>query len=88
MKFNRNLRPFAKVPGFLIDTEDSQLYSAEVESVTIIQANNNGECRARSDCTYVQSDLALHSPQKKSNGLEWKDMGLNPKKLQVQQKLR
>ena len=22
-----------------------------------------GECRARSDCTYVQSDLALHSPQ-------------------------
>ena len=24
---------------------------------------NSGECRARSDCTYVQSDLALHSPQ-------------------------
>ena len=22
-----------------------------------------GECRPRSDCTYVQSDLALHSPQ-------------------------
>ena len=22
----------------------------------------NGECRARSDCTYVQSDLVLHSP--------------------------
>ena len=25
----------------------------------------SGECRARSDCTYVQADLALHSPQDK-----------------------
>ena len=23
-----------------------------------------GECRARSDCTYVQANLALHAPQK------------------------
>ena len=22
-----------------------------------------GECRSRSDCTYVQSDLGLHSPR-------------------------
>ena len=26
----------------------------------------NGECRARSDCTYVQADLALHSQQDKA----------------------
>ena len=25
-----------------------------------------GQCRAGSDCTYVQSDLALHSPKNKS----------------------
>ena len=25
---------------------------------------SSGECRARSDCTYVQAFLALHSPQK------------------------
>ena len=25
---------------------------------------SSGECRARSDCTYVQADLAPHSPQK------------------------
>ena len=25
---------------------------------------NSGECGARSDCTYVQADLALHSPRK------------------------
>ena len=24
--------------------------------------NSNEECRARSDCTYVQTDLALHYP--------------------------
>ena len=26
---------------------------------------SSGKCRTRSDCTYVQSDLALHSPQNK-----------------------
>ena len=26
---------------------------------------NGGECRSRSACTYVQSDLALHFPQNK-----------------------
>ena len=25
----------------------------------------SGDCRARLDCTYVQSDLALHTPQNK-----------------------
>ena len=29
-----------------------------------------GECRARSDCTYVQSDLALHSPLRYLNFFE------------------
>ena len=35
---------------------------------------SSGESRARSDCRYVQSDLALHSPQKKSmvgNRQDW-----------------
>ena len=30
-----------------------------------INKKNCGECRARSDCTYVQADLALHSPHNK-----------------------
>ena len=29
------------------------------------QLERSGECRARSDCTYVPSDLALHSPHNK-----------------------
>ena len=30
---------------------------------TEIRNRNSGECRARSDCMYMQADLALHSPQ-------------------------
>ena len=32
---------------------------------TIIETIDGGECRARSDCTYVQADLTVHSPKKK-----------------------
>ena len=31
--------------------------------MTFRRHNSSGECRARSDCTYVQADLDLHSPQ-------------------------
>ena len=34
-------------------------------SLTKTYNKNSGECRARSDCTYVQADLDLHAPQNK-----------------------
>ena len=40
--------------------------------VSFTKSNNKiiGECRAISDCTYVQSDLAIHSPQKKKKKIQ------------------
>ena len=32
---------------------------------TLMSDQNSGKCRARSDCTNVQADLALHFPNKK-----------------------
>ena len=40
------------------------------------QCQSKGECRARSDCTYVQSNLALHSPQNECRDRERQSKGL------------
>ena len=34
-------------------------------SLTQINNKSSGECKSRSDCTYVQADLALNTPQNK-----------------------
>ena len=48
-----------------IQTEYNWLNGSELCFLNRSQYQSNGEWRARSDCTHVQSDLALHSPQNK-----------------------
>ena len=54
------------------NTDFNRLDGVNLVSFTgIRKKKKSGECRARSDCTYVQADLNLHIPQNKcsdSNG--------------------
>ena len=61
-----------KVPIHCIGTLNSiaptqldVIYLIVLNGVSLTKCyNRSGECRTRSDCTYVQADLVLHSPQK------------------------
>ena len=58
--------------------------------VSFTKSNNKiiGECRAISDCTYVQSDLAIHSPQKKKKKDSGSKKSGNGLKDTVQKRIR